>query len=34
MLGIDLLRSVVSDAADLGFETVAASGGEPFLYQE
>ena len=34
MLGIDLLCTVVSDAADMGYETVAVSGGEPFLYQE
>ncbi len=34
MLGVDLLCAVVSDAADMGYETVAVSGGEPFLYQE
>src|SRR5450759_5399538 len=34
MLGVDLLCTAVSDAADMGYETVAVSGGEPLLYQE
>lgn len=30
---VDVLRQVVGDAADLGFEVVGVSGGEPLLYR-
>ncbi len=33
-LNVDLLCAMVSDAAEMGYQVTAISGGEPFVYQE